>query len=151
MTPIPMMHFLDNFRTDTLRAPGTDPILLMHYPNFQDSKEAFSRLSIFVFSSIHIVWKSPKLSHLNFLNFVVSTNFYPFKIDLTQNVNVARFARYWMILFCYFQTPCRCIDFPPQLFSKSCASTSLKSWFSFVQNGNYLILLYRFLEENWRR
>ena len=29
------------------------------------------------------------MSRLNALNFVVSTNFYPFKIDLTQNVNVS--------------------------------------------------------------
>ena len=47
--------------------------------------------------SRHSVWKSPKMSHLNFWILAFSTNFCPNKIDLsdnTQNVNVSRFARY---------------------------------------------------------
>ena len=80
------------------------------------------------------VWKSPKMSHLNFRILSFSTNFWPNKNDLsgnnvcklkvfkktpkstifgifnellsTQNVNVARFARKveWDF-FCDFQTP----------------------------------------------
>ena len=85
---------------------------------------------------LHSVWKSPKMSHLNFSILAFSTNFCPIKTDLsgntvwpqtsdfqklakmtifgifdkllsTQNVNVARFARNVKWDFiCDFQTPC---------------------------------------------
>ena len=90
----------------------------------------------YVLYPIHSVWKSPKMSHLNFSIFAFSTNFCPFKSDLsgitvwpqasdfqkvakidhfgisiellsTQNVNVARFARnVKWDLFCDFRTLC---------------------------------------------
>ena len=92
---------------------------------------------------IHIVWKSPKMSHLNFLNYSISNNFLFYLVTLfdlklvkliifglfnellsTQNVNVARFARNVEWDFFYnFQTQ--------WYFSMSwCQSTSSLSLFS---------------------
>ena len=90
--------------------------------------------SVSYFIQTHSVWKSPIMSHLNFLILAFSTNFYPITTDLsgntvwpqtsgfkkltkltifgisnerlsTQNVNVARFARnVEWDFFCDFQT-----------------------------------------------
>ena len=36
---------------------------------------------------MHSVWKSPKMSHLSFFNFGISTNFCPIKTDLSGNTD----------------------------------------------------------------
>ena len=104
-----------------------------------------------LFCVLHSVWKSPKISHLNF---GISTNFWPIKTDLsgnsvwlqalgfqkfakldhfwhffnellsTQNVNVARFALNveWNF-FCDFQTPCHARSFIVWVFDFVVSST----------------------------
>ena len=46
-----------------------------------------SQVEVMFFKSptVHSVWKSPKMSHFNFLILVFSTNFYPIKTDLSGN------------------------------------------------------------------